>query len=291
MVWKTNGIQVVSPVKWRCLDGLVSVLWEAESQAGASGYYLAEDPRIMVFFNDVSSRVRISNENGEFSRNYRPMTRAIYIPAGMPMWTTSKSLHRFSHLNLHMHKDRLMRFLAPSIGSSAAMAALKRPVEIQDLGPIEALSGLLVDEISSPSRHAVYAESLAGSIATALLDIPHGEKPTSNGRLTKGQMNKLIARMDACSNGRLTIAEMAETVGLSESWFANVFKQTTGKSPLQWQLAKRVELAKTLLLQRDLAVAEIAAQLGFTDQAHLTKTFRQVVGDTPAAWRRMHEAD
>jgi AraC-like DNA-binding protein len=289
MVWKTDGIQVVEPVKWRCLDGLVSVLWEAESQPGANGYYLAEDPRIMIFFNDVSSRVRISNENGDFSRNYRPMTRAIYIPAGMPMWTNSRTQHRFSHLNLHIHRDRLMRFLAPSIGNSAAMATVRRPVEIQDIGPIETLAGLLVDEIAAPSRHAVYAESLVGSIVTGLLDIPKTENRTANGRLTQAQMNKLIARVDACSDCRLTIAEMAETVGLSDSWFANVFKQTTGKTPLQWQLAKRIELAKKLLLERDLAVAEIAAHLGFTDQAHLTKAFRQVVGDTPAAWRRLQQ--
>ncbi len=69
MVWKTDGIQVVEPVKWRCLDGLVSVFWEAESQAGASGYYLAEDPRIMIFSSDVSARVKISNESGDFSGN------------------------------------------------------------------------------------------------------------------------------------------------------------------------------------------------------------------------------
>jgi AraC-like DNA-binding protein len=289
MVWKTDGIQVVEPVKWRCLDGLVSVVWEAESHAGASGYYLAEDPRIMIFNSDVSSRVRISNESGDFSGNCRPMTKAIYIPAGVPMWTTSSAFHRFSHLNLHLHKDRMMRFLSPSIGRSAAMAALRRPVEIQDIGPIETLAGLLIEEIAKPSRHPVYAESLVGGIVTALLDIPHEKDRVANGRLTKAQLNRLTARVDSCRDARLTIAEMAETVGLSESWFANVFKQTTGKTPLQWQLAKRIELAKSLLIQRDLALAEIAAHLGFTDQAHLTKAFKQVVGDTPAAWRRLRE--
>jgi AraC family transcriptional regulator len=290
MDWKTDGIKVVAPVKWRCLDGLVSVLWEAESQAGASGYYLAEDPRIMIYFDDMSAQVNLSNENGDFVRNYRPMTRAIYIPAGVPMWTTTRSLHRFSHLNLHMHKDRLLRFMSPSIGSSAALAALRRPVEIQNIGPIETLAGLLVDEISTPSRHAVYAESLVGSIVTGLLDIPDGEGRTVNGRLTQAQMNRLTARVDALSDCRLSIAEMAQTVGLSESWFANVFKQTTGKTPLQWQLGKRIELAKKLLMESDLSVAEIAAQLSFSDQAHLTKSFRQITCATPAAWRRMQSA-
>lgn len=280
---------MVAPVKWRQLDGVVSVLWEAESQSGATGYYLSDDPRIMIFFDDVSSRIRISNQDGDFSQHYRPMTRAIYVPAGVPMWTNSKSIHRFSHLNLHMHRDRLLRFLSPSVGASAAVTALRRPVEIQDIGAIETLAGLLVGEIASPSKHAVYAESLVGSIVAGLLDIPDDDGKTANGRLTQAQMNKLLSRLDARSDRRLTIAEMAATVGLSESWFATVFKQTTGKTPLQWQLAKRIGLAKKLLSESDLSIAAIAAQLGFSDQAHLTKAFGQITGDTPAAWRRMQQ--
>jgi AraC-like DNA-binding protein len=87
---------------------------------------------------------------------------------------------------------------------------------------------------------------------------------------------------------RMTVAEMADIVGLSESWFATVFRQTTGKTPLQLQLERRIDAAQKLLLEGDLTVAAIAAQLGFSDQAHLTKAFRQSVGNTPAAWRRLH---
>ncbi|MBW6422486.1 AraC family transcriptional regulator [Rhizobium sp. XQZ8] len=288
MTWHTEGIRVVAPVKWRQLDGLVSVFWEAESEAGANGYYLADDPRVMVFFNDVSSKVSISNREHDLSKNSRPMARAIYVPAGVPMWTSSRSLHRFSHLNLHIHKDRLLKFLSPSLGTSSAQAALRRPVEIQDISAVQTLAGLLVDEISSPSKHAIYAESLAGSIFAGLLDIPEDDEKTT-GRLTQAQMNKLTSRVDAVGDYRMSVADMAAAVGLSESWFANVFKQTTGKTPLQWQQAKRVDSAKKLLLESDLAVAGIAAQLGFSDQAHFTKVFRQVAGETPAAWRRMQQ--
>lgn len=279
----------MAPVKWRQFDGLVSVLWDAESQSGAKGYYLSDDPRIMIFFSDVSSQIRMSNRNGDFQQHYRPMTRAVYVPPGMPMWTTSGATHRFSHLNLHMHRDRLLRYLAPSVGNSAAMTALRNPVEMQDTGVIETLARLVVDEVSNPSKHQIFGESLVGSIVSGLLDIPERGSEQVNGRLTQAQMNKLIARVDRVSDCRLTIAEMAETVGLSESWFSNVFKQTTGKTPLQWQLAKRIDHAKTLLTESELPVADIAAQLGFSDQAHFTKVFRQIVGNTPAAWRRMQQ--
>ncbi|MDK1491404.1 AraC family transcriptional regulator [Sinorhizobium sp. 7-81] len=287
MSWKTEGIQVTAPVQWRQYDGMVSVLWEAESQAGATAYYLADDPRIMFFFNDVSSNVRISNQDNDLTKNSRPMARAVYIPAGVPLWTGSRKTHSFSHLNLHLHKDRVLRYLVSSVGNSAAQAALRRPVELKDVAAIDALAKLLADEIKNPSKHAVYAESLIGSIVAGLLDIPAEREERAGGRLTQAQMNKLISYIDALGDYRMSVADMAAVVGLSESWFANIFKQTTGNTPLQWQLAKRVELSKQLLGESDLPVASIAAQLGFSDQAHLTKVFRQIVGETPAAWRRM----
>ncbi|WP_188826532.1 helix-turn-helix domain-containing protein [Brucella endophytica] len=287
MICATEGIRALVPEKWRGLDGIMGVYWDAEAQTGANGYYLSPDPRIVIFFNEVSPHIRMANEAEGLGRRDRPMTRAVYVPAGVPLWTRFSSPHRFSHLDLHLHKDRLLRFLSPSVGASVARAALRRPVEIEDVGAIETLAGLLVEELSNPSKHPVYAESLAGGIVTALLDIPREADIEADGRLTQAQMKKLAARLNAKGDGRLSVAEMAETVGLSESWFAHVFRQTTGKTPLQWQLARRIALAQKLLRETDLTVAGIAAQLGFSDQAHLTKAFRQVAGETPAAWRRM----
>lgn len=289
MSWRTEGIRVTAPVQWRQYDGIVSVLWEAESQAGASGYYLADDPRIMFFFNDVSPNVRISNLDNDLTRNSRPMARAVYVPAGIPLWTGSRRAHSFSHLNLHLHKDRVLRYLAPSVGSSVAQSALRRPVELQNVAAIDALAKLLADEIRNPSKHEIYAESLIGSIVAGLLDIPANREERADGRLTQAQMNRLVSHVDALGDYRMSVADMAAVVGLSESWFANVFKQTTGTTPWQWQLSKRIELSKQLLGESDLPVASIAAQLGFSDQAHLTKVFRQIVGETPAAWRRMQQ--
>lgn len=283
----TDGIRAIAPAKWRGLDGLVSVFWDAEGHAGATGYYLSPDPRIVIFFNDVSPHIVMANRESTIAATYRPMKRAIYVPAGVPLWTSFTSFHRFSHLDIHLHKDKVLKYLSPSVGTSIALCALRRPVEIQDTRAIETLASLLVDELSNPSKHAIYAENLVGSIVAGLLDINGEADDRTNARLTQAQMNKLISVVNARADYRMTVAEMAETVGLSESWFANVFKQTTGTTPLQWQLGKRVSLAQNMLAESDLTVAAIAAQLGFSDQAHLTKTFRQVAGETPAAWRRM----
>lgn len=293
---RTDGIRVTEPVKWRSLEGIAGVYWVAEGRPGATGYYLSPDPRIVVFFNDVSAHIRMCNHEGRPPSHYRPMSRAIYVPAGMPLWTGFTAMHRFSHLDLHVHRDRLLRFLAPSLGGSAARAALCRPAESSDVGAIETLARLLVEELSHPARrHGVYSESLVGSIAAALLDIPGESGAIESGEtesrgLAAAQMDRLVARIEVEGGRRLTVAEMAATVGLSESWFTSLFKATTGQTPLQWQLARRIALAKQLLLRADLTIAGVASQLGFTDQAHFTKAFRQVAAQTPAAWRQTQRA-
>ena len=289
MTCYTHGIQAALP-KWRSLDGMVGVFWQAEGHSGAHAYYLSPDPRIMIFFNDVSPHIRMSDRSEDMDRHCRPMTRALYVPAGVPMWTSFTSAHRFSHLDLHIEQNRLLRFLTPSIGRSAALATVRRPVEIQNVDAIEALAALLVDELSTPKRHGLYAESLVGSIAAGLLEIGGDSDDRAIGGLTPAQLNKLAARMDQASEHRLTVAEMAATVGLSESWFASVFKKTTGQTPLQWQLCHRIDMAQRFLLQGGMSLPDIAARLGFSDQAHLTRAFRQVAGETPAAWRRMQQA-
>ena len=48
----------------------------------------------------------------------------------------------------------------------------------------------------------------------------------------------------------------------------------------------RVERAKSLLTGSDMTLAAAAVMAGFSDQAHLTRVFRQIVGTTPAAWLR-----
>ena len=129
----TQGIRPTVPVRWRGLDGMVGVYWQAEGAADARGYYLSPDPRIVFFLNDVSSHILMSNRDGGMAAHARPMMRALYVPAGVPIWSSFTAAHHFSHLDLHIHRDRLLRFLGPSVGASDALSALGRPVETQDV--------------------------------------------------------------------------------------------------------------------------------------------------------------
>jgi AraC-like DNA-binding protein len=288
-IGRTEGIHPTAPLRWRGLDGLISAFWEAEGEAGGGGYYISDNPRISIFFTDVSS-IRVAERGGAVRRTGRPMARAFYVPAGTPIWTSFTSPLSFSHLDIHLNPEKVVKFLAPSVGRSAALDVIRRPAEVEETRDLEMLARLLVEEVTTPARHDLYAESLAASLVAGVLDLGEGRADRVDGRLTRAQMRKIVARVEAGGGRRLLVAEMAEAVGLSESWFSHVFKNTTGMTPLQWQSRRRIDLAKTLLGEGVLSISEIADRLGFSDQAHLTRVFHQVEGETPAAWRRAHRA-
>ncbi len=88
------------------------------------------------------------------------------------------------------------------------------------------------------------------------------------------------------NHGRpLAIHEVAAQVCLSERHFTRQFKQQTGKSPLDFLTEVRMESAAQLLLDRSLAIKDVAAGAGYPDVRYFTTVFRKTTGVTPAAYR------
>jgi AraC-like DNA-binding protein len=96
----------------------------------------------------------------------------------------------------------------------------------------------------------------------------------------------MLKIMDANLANRVRIKNIAAAAGLSRSSFSRVFLRSVGESPGRYLRRRRIELAQNLMLSTRKSLAEIALECGLSDQSHLTKSFRRVVGISPAAWRR-----
>lgn len=287
MISETQGIRRTAPVRWQSYDGFCAVHWEARGDRDARGYYLSPDPLLMLFGDDVSHRISFSRQRAEPGIHWHPMLRAVYVPAGTPMWTQFGGSHSFSHLDLHLRRDWLLDRLGAMMGRGVAEQSLRAPVEVQDIGALATLAGTLRDEIDSPSRGPHFAESLCVALVTGLLDPPADDRdgPRVQGGLTPSQMRRLRQVMHA-GGAHVTNAELSRAIGLSEGWFCNAFKRTTGKTPLQWRQELRISQVKERLLGSDQSLADIALHHDFSDQGHLTRVFRRYEGTTPSAWRR-----
>jgi AraC family transcriptional regulator len=109
-------------------------------------------------------------------------------------------------------------------------------------------------------------------------------------RLLAWQARKVLEHIDRHVTNRVLVADLCALVQRSEAHFSRSFKHTFGHSPHAFVIRRRVELAAQHMLQTDTTLSEIALQCGFVDQPHLCKHFRQLTGETPAAWRRARRA-
>jgi len=81
-----------------------------------------------------------------------------------------------------------------------------------------------------------------------------------------------------------SLEQLAAAVNLSPFHFARVFRRATGLPPHAWLKQRRLEQARALL-KSGCAPVGVAAQLGFADQSHLTRQFKQAYGVGPGEYR------
>jgi len=84
----------------------------------------------------------------------------------------------------------------------------------------------------------------------------------------------------------LTLPEIAQHFFISPYHFSRIFKENTGLSPIAYLTKTRMVNARRLLLDPDLTVKAIAAQVGYHDPHYFTKAFAKEEGMTPTAYRR-----
>lgn len=106
------------------------------------------------------------------------------------------------------------------------------------------------------------------------------------GGLARWQLRRVHAEIDAHVSKSISNRQLADCVRLSHFHFARAFRQSTGISPQQYVLRRRIEHAVHLMLSTRATLCEIAVDSGFADQSHFSRRFAEAFGTAPRAWRR-----
>ena len=115
-------------------------------------------------------------------------------------------------------------------------------------------------DLATPSDEGITMESLQGVV-----------------RLVREQMGS-----------PLRLADLAEAANCSPAALERRMKKVFGVSATQFVLRSRVDRAARLLTTTDRSLADIAADVGFYDQADFTRRFARLTNETPAQFRRLH---
>jgi len=106
------------------------------------------------------------------------------------------------------------------------------------------------------------------------------------GGLAPWQIRRVTTHIETNLNAVITTKDLALLARLSVFHFCRAFRDSFGESPHGYVMRRRLEHAQGLMLTTNASLGEIAADCGFTDQAHLSRLFRRIVGESPGVWRR-----
>ena len=139
-----------------------------------------------------------------------------------------------------------------------------------------------------------FGAEIANDVARRMVVPPHREG---------GQAQFVDRSIDATSNNDLfadtlswvednlhddiTVDDLAKRSAMSPRTFARRFKSTTGTTPHNWIIQRRVHLAQRLLETTDRPISHVATDSGFGSATNLRNHFQRSVHTTPTSYRSM----
>jgi AraC family transcriptional regulator len=153
--------------------------------------------------------------------------------------------------------------------------------------PLAAVLRALLFEVSTGGGSgALFADSLAVALVTRLAVLSGAEAAIGLARgLLPQRLKMVIERIEDLLGAAVTVEELAAIAQLSPAHFAREFKRCTKETPHGFVTRRRLERARQQLLKGK-SIVEVANDLGFCDQAHLSRLFKRHFGLTPGAFVR-----
>jgi AraC family transcriptional regulator len=160
---------------------------------------------------------------------------------------------------------------------------------LQDLTLRRLMEVLLREKRDGFQSGSLFLDGVATALASYLVRHYSSAGPVegnSAGGMAPSVLRRCIEFMETNLEGDLRLSELAREAGLSASHFIRSFRQSTGKTPYQFLLHRRVERARLLIRDHHTSLTEVGLASGFADQHHLARVFRRITGVTPSSYRR-----
>ena len=141
-------------------------------------------------------------------------------------------------------------------------------------------------ELERDREAAKASLATASNILQAEIERCSGTNGFTRGGLAAWQILRVRAFIDGNLHRAIHIRDLSAVARRSPAHFSRKFKLAVGESPHAYVVRRRLERACHLMMTSTASLSEIALSVGFSDQAHLCRLFRQAFGQSPANWRR-----
>jgi len=205
---------------------------------------------------------------------------SMYIPSHAEIWGFGDSTNLVCDLRARFQLPALEAMLGDQFDGDK----WSEPVLLIYDERVRKIAALLWDECYAPAGgSSLCGESLTIALMASFFTVSRTVQAPQQRGLSRPMLKRILDYMEANLVREMHLDELAGVVDLSCSHFSRGFKASTGVSPHQWLMQRRIALAKELLLRRE-NIAVAAQMAGFANQSHFTKIFRTMTGTTPRRW-------
>jgi AraC family transcriptional regulator len=208
-----------------------------------------------------------------------------FVPAGHKFygWQTPRVLTRVTYFYIDL-QDRLF-----DLESGGACRTISPRLFFFDQAVWDTALKLKAEVGNSDPGSRQYAEALSLVLVHELIRLERATTAAARplrGGLPVWQQKRVIEFIEEHLAEEISLAALAELVGLSLYHFARTFTQSFGVPPHHYHMARRIDRARRLLQEPALSVTQIGIQIGFRETSSFTRAFRRFTGLTPTEYRR-----
>jgi AraC family transcriptional regulator len=178
------------------------------------------------------------------------------------------------------------------LGPDAGKVTLQPAQRKNDTVVAEIASALCTEVVRPQLGTGLYVESLARILAVHLVrnyaSRPVDEAETDHRSGTPRTVARAVQAIQRDYARDVSMRDLARRLNVSPYHLSRSFKETMGMTPSRYLIEVRVESARRLLRTGagERSLAQVAQAVGFSDQSHLTRHMKRVLGVTPGALRK-----
>ena len=215
------------------------------------------------------------------ARQITPLGDVFVIHPGEAHTGEAVSPEGYTYRTLYPSVALLQRACSAIVGGEQQVPFFPTPVihDKQVAGCLHDLHLAVTTGSTSLEREARFLQ-LCTLLITRYAEIRPAERAAGQERVAVQQIRSYLE--EHCTES-VTLTELARLVGLSPYYVHRVFEREVGMPPHAYLESVRVRQAQRLLAQGK-PIVQVAAQLGFSDQSHLTRRFTRLLGITPSQY-------
>ncbi len=119
-------------------------------------------------------------------------------------------------------------------------------------------------------------------------------RSATSGQINKGNslrdfyIKEAFSYIEQNFQNDISIEDISAFCGLNRSYFGKIFRENTGKSPQDFLISYRMTKATELLKLTSLSIGDIGNAVGYPNQLHFSRAFKNTYGISPRQWRNEH---